>query len=377
MRPAEKLVVSVLAIACSTSLSSAAFAQGFGGGPSKEPSAARALPAETTAAAVVDKGWKAPRTSWGQPSLEGVWSTDDMRSIPLSRPASFGTRDSMTPEEFKQRASRDEGGKDLANNRETFLRNEWGIRTFGYTSLVIDPADGRVPELTAAAKAQAVSRGTFGPGPFNDFDDFTLYDRCITRGLMGSQLPVIYGNGLQIVQTPDNVAISYEMIHDTRVIPLDKRPHIDASVEQYMGNARGHWEGDTLVVESTNFTDKTSIGINGNGTRHSAEIKITETFKRVDSQMIAYTARIEDPVTYTAPFTIRLMITKQPNYETYEYSCHEGNGAVGHALSGERAYEHQVADAKTKGQPIPPRSTQGVYGRPQEGAEVFNINRGE
>jgi hypothetical protein len=162
------------------------------------------------------------------------------------------------------------------------------------------------------------------------------------------------------------------------VIPLDKRPHIDPSVEQYMGNPRGHWEGDTLVVESTNFTDKTSIGINGNGTRHSAQIKITETFKRVDPQMIAYTARIEDPVTYTAPFTIRLMITKQPNYETYEYSCHEGNGAVGHALSGERAYEQRVADAKAKGQPIPPRSqSQAVYGRPQDGAEIFNINRGE
>ena len=144
-----------------------------------------------------------------------------------------------------------------------------GHRTFGYTSLVVDPADGRVPELTAAAKAQAVSRGTFGPGPFNTFDDFTLYDRCITRGLMGSQLPVIYGNGLRIVQTPDSVAISYEMIHDTRVIPLDKRPHIDASVEQYLGNPRGHWEGDTLVVDSTNFTDKTSIGINGNGAHHS------------------------------------------------------------------------------------------------------------
>jgi hypothetical protein len=106
-------------------------------------------------------------------------------------------------------------------------------------------------------------------------------------------------------------------------------------------------------------------------------MKITETFKRVDPQMIAYTARVEDPVTYTAPFTIRLTITKQPNYETYEYSCHEGNGAVGHALSGERAYEKQVAEAKANGKPIPPRSTQGVYGRPQEGAEVFNINRGE
>ena len=378
MRATERPVVNALAIAITTLLTAPAFAQGFGGGPSKEPSAVRSVPAETTAAAVVDKNWKVPRTSWGQPSLEGVWSTDDMRSIPLSRPQNFGARDTLTPEEFQQRASRDEGGKDLANNRETFLRNEWGIRTFGYSSLVADPPDGRIPELTAAAKARATTSGTFGPGPFNGFDDFTLYDRCITRGLLGSQLPVIYGNGLRIAQTPDTVAISYEMIHDTRIISLDKRPHIDSGVKQYMGNARGHWEGDTLVVESTNFTDKTSIGINGNGTPHSDQIKITERFTRVDPQMIAYTARIEDPATYAAPFTIRLMITKQPNYETYEYSCHEGNGAVGHALSGERAFERQVAEAKAKGKPIPQRTTGfGIFGPPQEGAEVFNINRGE
>jgi hypothetical protein len=168
------------------------------------------------------------------------------------------------------------------------------------------------------------------------------------------------------------------MIHDTRVIPLDNRAHIDSAVEQYMGNPRGRWEGDTLVVESTNFTDQTSIGINGNGTRHSNQLKITERFTRIDPQMIAYTAKIEDPVTYTAPFTIRLMITQQPNYETYEYSCHEGNGAVGHSLSGERAFERQVAEAKAKGEPIPQRTNgMGVYGRPQEGAEVFNINRSE
>ncbi len=379
MRPTSKSIACALAISASSFVVAPAFAQ-FGAGPTKEPSAVRAVPAETTAAAVVDKSWKAPRTSWGQPSLEGVWSTDDMRSIPLSRPENIGTRDSLNAEEFKTRASRDEGGADLAATRETFLRNEWGTRTFGYSSLVVDPANGRVPEMTAAGKARAAPRdaGTFGPGPFDTFEDFSLYDRCITRGLMGSQLPVIYGNGLRIVQNPTSVAISYEMIHDTRVIPLDNRPHIDSGVEQYMGNPRGHWEGDTLVVESTNFTDKTSIGINGNGTRHSDKLKITERFTRVDPQMIAYTARIEDPVTYTAPFTIRLMITQQPNYETYEYSCHEGNGAVGHSLSGERAFEQQVAEAKAKGEPVPQRANGfGVYGRPQEGAEVFNINRGE
>ena len=173
-----------------------------------------------------------------------------------------------------------------------------------------------MPALTAAAKARRVSRGTFGGGPLQHFDDFTLYDRCITRGLMGSQLPVLYGNGLRIVQTPNEVAISYEMIHDTRVIPLDKRPHIDASIEQYMGNARGHWEGDTLVVETHELHEQDEHRHQRQRPAHSDKLKMTETFTRIDPEMIDYRARIEDPATYTAPFTIRLTITKQPNYET-------------------------------------------------------------
>jgi hypothetical protein len=351
-----------------------------GGGPTIAPSAARAVPAETTAAAVKDPRWKAPRTSWGDPSFEGVWSTDDMRSVPTQRPEAFGTRETLTPDEFVQRASRDEGGKDAAANRETFLRNEWGIRTFGYSSLVVDPPNGRVPEMTPAGRARAANRdrGTFGPGPFNEFEDFTLYDRCITRGVLGSTLPVIYGNGMRIIQNPGSVAISYEMIHDTRIIPLDGRPHLDAGIRQYMGNSRGHWDGDTLVVETQNFTDKTSIGGNGNGTRHSEAMTLTERFTRVDPDMIEYVATVNDPIAYTAPFTFRMMITTQPNYETFEYSCHEGNGAVGHSLSGERAIDKQIADAIARGEKPPERPQgQGIYGRPREGAEVFDINAGE
>jgi hypothetical protein len=355
---------------------------GGGGGPATlAPSAARAVPAETTAAKVVDRNWKAPRTSWGEPSFEGVWSTDDMRSVPTVRPESFGTRDTLTSEEFRQRASRDEGGADLARNRETFLRNEWGTRTFGYSSLVVDPPNGQVPEMTATGKARAGERdrGTFGNGVFNAFEDFTLYDRCLTRGVIGSTLPVIYGNGMRIVQNPGVVAISYEMIHDTRIIPTDRQqPHLDEGIRQWMGNARGHWEGDTLVVETRNFTDQTSIGANGNGTRHSEAMTLTERFTRVDPDMIEYIATVNDPVAYTAPFTFRLMITTQPSYETFEYSCHEGNGAVGHSLSGERAFEKEVADAIARGETPPARTVgMGVYGRPREGAEVFDINAGE
>jgi hypothetical protein len=345
-----------------------------------KPSPARSVPAETTAAAVADPKWKAPRTSWGEPSFEGVWSSDDMRSVPLNRPRQFGTRQSLDEKEFMERASRDQAGRDRAVNTETFLRNEWGTRTFGYTSLVVDPADGQVPQMTAAGRSRAASRdrGTFGPGPFNDFEDFTLYDRCITRGLLGSVLPVIYGNGLRITQSPGYVAISYEMIHDSRMIPLDGRPQLSDDIRQYLGDSRGHWEGNTLVVETTNMTDKTSVGTNGNGIRHSRAIKITERLTRVDPEMIEYIATVSDPVTYTAPFTVRLMLTTQPNYEMYEYSCHEGNQAVYNALSGERAFEQQVAEAIAKGEPVPKRSNgRSIYGAPEEGAEIIDINSEE
>jgi hypothetical protein len=373
--------VCILAAAVASLLSGSAFAQGQRAGAA-EPTVTlppeRTVPAESMAAAVKDPKWKAPRTSWGDPSFEGQWSTDDMRGVPTARPKEFGTRDSLTKEEFLERAQTQERGKNRAANEETFLRNEWGVRTFGYSSLVVDPPNGQIPEMTAAGKARAGNRdrGTFGPGPFDDFEDFTLYDRCITRGVLGSTLPVIYGNGMRITQNPNAVVISYEMIHDSRVIYLDKRPGISADIPQYMGNSRGHWEGDSLVVETKNFTNKTSIGGNGNGTRHSDQLTLTEKFTRVDPEMILYTATVNDPVTYTAPFTFRMMITQQPNYEVYEYSCHEGNGAVGHSLSGERAFEKQVADAIAAGQK-PPTREGNVYGAPREGSEVFNINAGE
>jgi hypothetical protein len=330
--------------------------RGGGGGfaaPAKAPSALRAIPAETTAAKAKDPNWKAPRLSWGHPDLEGIWTSDDMRGIPTSRLPAQGTRESLTPEEFARRAGGDEASRDRAVNEETFLRNEFGVRTFGYTSFVVEPADGRLPALTQAGLAKQKASfgvGTFGNRPFNGFEDFSLYDRCITRGV-GGVFPVLYGNGLRIAQTPDDVVISYEMVHDTRVIPLDGRPHAGPAIKQYMGNARGHFEGDTLVIETKNFTDR--IGFQG---PNSEGLKLTEWFTRIDPKMIDYRVRVEDPEMYTAPFTMRFTITEQPNYQLYEYSCHEGNSAVGNALSGERAYERLVADAKAKGLPVPPRT---------------------
>ena len=352
-------------------MSAGVYAQGRGFGPTMAPSKLRSVPAETTAAKAKDPNWKAPRTVWGAPDLSGIWTSDDMRGIPATRPAAQKDRESLTPEEFARRAGGDEASRNRAVNQETVLRNEFGVRTFGYTSFVVDPPDGQMPALTPAGQARqraSFGVGTFGGGPFNDFSNFSLYDRCITRGVAGIT-PVLYGNGLRIMQTPNEVIISYEMIHDTRVIPLDSRPHIGANIRQYMGDARGHWEGDTLVIETTNFTDRVGAA---NGPNNE-KLKVTERFTRIDPEMIDYRIRVDDPVMYAAPFTIRYTITQQPNYQLYEYSCHEGNGAVGNALSGERAYDRAVAEAIKAGRPIPARAPIGmeVYGNaPLEGREA-------
>jgi len=368
-----------LVLAAASSVTALAVAQTAA--PQAQPATQRAVPAETTAAAYVDKNWRAPRTSWGQPSLEGVWSTDDLRGVPMNRPAAQAGRESLTPEEFHQRATNDDSGRDFTVNVGTFLRHEFGIRTFGYTSMIVAPPNGQMPALTPAGEALAATRtrGTFGAGPFDGFDDFSLYDRCVTRGVLGSLLPVIYGNGMRIAQNPTSVAISYEMIHDTRIIPLDGRPALDNGIRQYMGSARGRFEGDTLVVETGNFTNKTSIGVNGGGPPNSEQLKLTERFTRVDPAMIEYVVTVDDPGAYTAPFTLRLMITSRPGYEVLEYSCHEGNGAVSHALSGERAYEQQVAEARAKGLPIPARAIEHeqIRNGPAEGVRVFDVNAGE
>jgi len=302
-----------------------------------------------------------------------------MRSVPMVRPAEFGTRRELNASEFLERASRDQGARNESESVNSFLQHEWGIRTFGYTSMIIDPENGQAPPLTDAGKALAATRGrgTYSGGPFNAIDDFTLYDRCITRGALGSLLPVIYGNGLRIAQSPNLVAISYEMIHDTRIVYLDGREPLDDGIEQYLGSARGRWEGNTLVIESKNFTDRTNVGVNGGGTPNSAQLRLTERLTRVDPAMIEYIATIEDPVVLTAPFTLRLMITTQPGYDMYEYGCHEGNEAIFNALTGERAYEEQVAEAIAKGLPAPKRATEHTQIRNGRSETFFDINKGE
>jgi hypothetical protein len=338
----------------------------------------RRVPAERSVAAYSDPDWAAPRTSWGHPSLVGTWSTDDMRAIPFDRPEVLGTQEYLSEEQFIERARRQQAGSEHAENIETFHRNSWGIRSFGFSSLVVDPPNGRTPALTAEgrARAQAIAgQGTFGNGPFDTYEDFNLYDRCISRSLAAGMGAVLYGNGIVINQSPDTVSITYEMIHETRLIPLDDRPHLGSAIAQYNGNSRGRWEGDTLVVETTGFTDKTTIS---SGAPHSRSLRTTERIRRVDPEMIEYRITIDDPETYTAPFTARIMWTTQPNGTVYEYSCHEGNYAVSGGLAGEREHERRVEEAIAQGLPIPRRSNMvEVYSAPPEEARVFDINKGE
>ena len=322
------------------------------------PAAAQAAgSADAMAAKRVDPKWKAPRTAWGHPDLEGIWTSDDMKGVPTSRAPQYGNRLYLTDQEFAARAKQRKTARVVDDARTGTFRNEEGSREFSYTSMVIDPPDGRVPPTTAAARARPRQGGSFGVGPWEKIQDFSLYDRCITRGAIGSIMPAVYGNGVRIMQSPDAVVITYEMIHDTRVIPLTNKPAL-GSIQLFMGDARGHFEGDTLVVESSNFTDRTAVG----GTVHSTKLHLTERFTRVDPQMIDYEITVKDPETFTQPWTMRMTITQQPGYEIYEYGCHEGNLAMRHTLLAERAYEKAAAEAKEKGLPPPARVFEQVNG---------------
>ncbi|HET9567833.1 MAG TPA: hypothetical protein VFP16_05660, partial [Vicinamibacterales bacterium] len=249
-----------------------------------------------------------PRTPWGDPDLQGVWSSDDTSGIPMQRPANLANELYQSDEQWAARQKQTQQGIQNALNAIGTFRGDYARRSFRQTSLIVDPPDGRTPAFTPAAEKRRAprDRGTFGDGPFNSPEDFTMYDRCITRGIVGSVLRVVYGNGNRITQAPGMVAISYEMVHDTRVLYTDGRPHVSPSIKQLLGDARARWEGDELVVETTNLTDKTSIGPNGNGLRHSDQMKITERFKRVAADVIQYQITIDDPVTYVRPFTLSL-----------------------------------------------------------------------
>jgi len=202
--------------------------------------------------------------------------------------------------------------------------------------LVIDPPDGKVPPNTAEAQKRNTDRQAArkGRGPADSWEDRSLYDRCITRGIPGSMMPAIYGNSYRIHQGPGFVTITYEMVHDTRVIPLDGRPHVAGSIRQYVGDGRGHWEGNTLVVETTNFTDKTPYR------GSSDQLKMTERFTLLGPDTVEWAVTFDDPHTWAKPWTFAMNLTKaDESQQPFEYACHEGNYGMRNILSAARAEE--------------------------------------
>ncbi len=323
------------------------------------------------------KSAAAAKTPWGDPDLQGTWTSDDTLGVPMERPVSYGDRLYLTEDELKDREKRVAQSKQRIENPSNENHSpakaqldaeakgaapaagargvdaapvpgqfgEYARRPSKQTSQVIEPANGRIPPLTAEGKAkQAAMAAKRGKTP-ETWTDWSIYDRCISRGVAGSILPVVYGNGLEIVQTPGYVAIRYEMVHDTRIIPTDGRAHLPASVRSYMGDPVGHWEGNTLVVETTNFNDKMGIGANGGGIPQSEDMKLTERFTRVSDNTINYELTVDDPKTYTAPWKLGFPITHEPGYQLFEYACHEGNMAMRNMITGTIA-EKAAAAAK-------------------------------
>jgi hypothetical protein len=334
-------------------------------------SSLRVLCAATLAAAAMlaQKPWSPPKTSWGDPDLQGTWTSDDLRDVPFERPAQFGTRAFLTDEELAARAkSVDEAqtnivGKGERPNSGYWARQqgvnaaaapayfqEFSRRAARQTSLVVDPPDGRVPALTPEAQAERTAIAKIRNRRPESWLDRTNYDRCITRGVAGSAFPVIYGNGTQIIQAPGVVAIRYEMIHETRIIPMDGRPHAPANLRTYMGDPRGHWEGNTLVVETTNFLAAgNGVGGNGNGAApYSEDLKLVERFTRTGDRSVQYEMTVSDPKTYTAQWKVAFPITSEDGYQIFEYACHEGNYAMHNLLSAARAEDRADAAAAAK-----------------------------
>ena len=215
------------------------------------------------------------------------------------------------------------------------------------TSLIVDPPDGRLPPLTPEgqkrAAARAEDRRRRGPDPADSWLDRNLAERCLTRG--APKLPGGYNNNFQIVQSPGYVMILQEMIHEARIIPLDNRPHIDQNIRLWMGDSRGHWEGDTLVVDTTNYNDKIISNSFNCCPGSGSSLHVTERFRRVDAINIDYSYTVDDPATYTRPWTASVPLERTDG-PIYEYACHEGNYALQDILAGARAKEKAAAAEK-------------------------------
>jgi len=290
-----------------------------------------------------------PRTPWGDPDLQGDFTNSDESLIPMERPDALAGRtlDQISTSELDKLIDERNAARDEADRQRWELRSplHWFENIQPKNSrawLVTDPPDGRIPPLTAEARARNAARAEArkGRGEADSWEDRSLYDRCITRGVPGSMMPAIYGNAYRIVQGPGFVAIGYEMVNETRVIPLGGRPRLPASMRAYMGDARGRFDGASLVIETTNFTDKTPY-------RGSSErLRLVERFTPVDDEHVEWSVTFDDPATWARPWTFAMTLTKVgADQAPFEYACHEGNYAMRNLLGVARA-EEAAARAK-------------------------------
>jgi hypothetical protein len=292
-----------------------------------------------------------PRAPDGKPGLEGVWNFSTL--TPLERPANFAGRPTFTDEEaaaFAQQmvqrhdSDRRDGGAAADLNRAyndawydygTTLAVVRGVRP---TSLITDPPDGRIPPLTQEAQQRAAERAQARRGhPADGPEDRSLSERCLQYNAGPPMLSAPYNNYVEIFQTPNHVIVFNEMVHDARLVPLDNRPHLPPTVRQFLGDSRGRWDHDTLVVDTTNFTDETTV-------RGSDErLHLTERFTRVDGDTLLYEFTVDDLTAFTKPWTA-VVPMKREDTRLYEYACHEGNYALEGILRGARAEEHDATD---------------------------------
>jgi hypothetical protein len=335
-------------------------AQTGASGSSKPPETAQAqapkAPAKAPAAkAATGKAWTPIKTPWGDPDLQGVWN--DATSTPMQRPNGSTTDvldDAESATQFEEKLAYDlsrdrrDGGPEVDVNRA--YNEHWmdarrlKITSDRRTSLIVDPADGRMPptvpltperQKTRAERAAAADR--FNAGMPNVSTELSLPVRCIIRTDSPPYLPTIYNNNFQIFQSPGYVVIAPEMIHSARIIPMDGRPHLGKTLLQWLGDTRGHWEGTTLVLETTNFRTDDGVAYQG---ANPATYKITERFTRVAADSINYEFTISDPATWTKPWTAMIPWTKvDPGEQMYEYMCHEDNFDIVHLLTGARTRE--------------------------------------
>jgi hypothetical protein len=325
-------------------------------------------------------GWKAPKTAWGDPDLQGTWPISYVGSVPLERcagavgrvggpPACDPSKAFLTEEEFKARVAEARGRGDRyadaikSGDLGTAFNagNTDPITPQRQTSLIVDPPNGRLPEMTEEGKRRSsLMRSSWAayPGEVLTFDselDFDTWDRCITRGMPASMFPYRYNNGVQIIQTPGYVVLSMEMIHEARIVPLNGAKAPSSKLKQWLGVSRGHWEGTTLVIETTNYkpgASATNIGVRGSpeGNRFptSEKMKTTERLTRLNDSMMIYEITTEDPVVITRPWTARFPLKLDNGYKWWEYACIEGNRTIPDYVSASRAERAQAAKEAAK-----------------------------